>query len=278
MKDYFENFMFKYQSQNENGEISLEDIEIINNSIKERRKTLNSLRKKKFEYQVKYATNFVKKNSAKCVLAIILSGVILSLSNACSSDDRKFKDFKLVDAVALDTPISKTRRLISVSGVDRDYVEKWETISSVEDGKQPNSFYFDDEVVLFESKVSVDVNNDGKHDLWLHIAVRDNYKDDRKKGVNYEIDAYQNYALNNIQKGTKLLLEGIVQKDIIHENVITDVVYPGNGINFFGVDYERGSDYIDMQNLVAIDGTVLKEPMNKNNKKIINERFLSNQR
>ena len=33
-----------------------------------------------------------------------------------------------------------------------------------------------------------------------------------------------------------------------------------------------------MQNLVAIDGAVLKEPMNKNNKKIIDERFFSNQR
>jgi hypothetical protein len=238
--------------------------------------------KRKIARKVEEAKDFIKNNKAKCLFALILAGLIITIPSACSSNDRKFKNFELVDAVALDAPVSKTRRLVNVSGEDRYYVEEWEEINSLEQDKQPSAFYFDDEVVVFESKVPVDVNNDGERDLWLHIAVRDNNKNNHKKGANYEIDPYQSYALNNIQKGTKLVLEGVVKRDIIHEDVITDVIYPGNGTTVLDsrtlIDYERGASYIDMQNLVAIDGAVLKEPMNKNNRKIIDERFFSNQR
>lgn len=224
--------------------------------------------------KLKNVKEFVKNNKAKCLFAIVLAGLILSIPAACSSSDRKFKDFELVNAIALDEPEVHVRRFLGSSGVDRDYDEEWDYINPLKGDKEPANFVFDDEKIVFDASVSVDVNNDGKHDLWLHIITRDDKIED--------ITTKQNYALQTIQKGSKLVLEGVVERDIVYKDIITNVIYPGNGSEvgdgYAITDNHRGAHYIDMQNLVAIDNVMMKEPMNKKNRKIFEEQFFQNQR
>ena len=158
MNQYNQNFMYNYET--------------LSNGEKIRRK-------------MKKIKKFLKDNN-KCVFACILAALILSISVSClNNPNRKFKNFELVDAVALDEPTVFVRNFLGSSGKGVDYKEEWDYITPLKDGKQPDKFVFDDKNIAFDASVSVDVNNDGKHDLWLHIITRDD------KNISTE----QNYAL-----------------------------------------------------------------------------------
>ena len=76
-------------------------------------------------------------------------------------------------------------------------------------------------------------------------------------------------VIGNIKKGSKLLLEGVVDRDENGKPV--NLRFPNNGTSRLPegreiVDEYRGRDYIDMQNLIRVDGCQLHGPKNKENK------------
>lgn len=191
----------------------------------------------------------------KVAFAIILSGVILGglVANSIISDRRAKKEilnkFELIEGVALDNVKNYSR----VIGATR-YGSGWVYLD------RTNDLYPFTDRVISDSSVDVDLNGDGVRDVTLHISVKTPYK---------KLSKEQLYAMTNIKKGSKLLLEGVVDRDENGKPV--NVRFPNNGVSIDPedkhemVDKERGRDYIDMQNLVRVDGCQFHIPLNKSN-------------
>lgn len=206
---------------------------------------------KKKESVFNKAEKLLRKN--KVAFALILAGVILggSVANSIVSDVRAKKEiiskFELIEGVALDNVKSHSR--IRGTGAS-----KWVYLDNA------NDVYTFTPGVISDTSVDVDLNGDGVKDVTLHIGVKTAYRN---------LSEEQIYAMTNIKKGSKLLLEGVVDRDENGKPV--NLRYPNNGTSRLPegrevVDEDRGRDYIDMQNLIRVDGCQLHGPKNKENK------------
>ncbi len=161
---------------------------------------------------------------------------------------KKYKDYELVNAVALSEPVMQYRIRV---------LEGYKNLNTVQDLTA-----FGGNVIV-DSYVPVDVNGDSVKDLNLHLVVKTKTKNISKKQKN---------ALSNIKKGSSLFLEGVAERD--KTGNIIDVKAPENGVFIDPetgrriVDLERGEDYIDMNNLLMVDEIVLKNTNNPFNRKI----------
>ena len=207
---------------------------------------------KKKESVFNKAEKLLRKN--KVAFAFILAGVILggSVANSIVSDVRAKKEiiskFELIEGVALDNV--KNRSRIPGTGAS-----KWVYLDNADD------VYTFTPGAISDTSVDVDLNGDGVKDVTLHIGIKTPYRN---------LSEEQIYAMTNIKKGSKLLLEGVVDRDENGKPV--NVRFPNNGVSIDPedkhemVDKERGRDYIDMQNLIRVDGCQLHGPKNKENK------------
>ena len=197
------------------------------------------------------AEKLLRKN--KVAFAFILAGVILggSITHSIVSDVRAKKEiiskFELIEGVALDNV--KTRSRIHGTGAS-----KWVYLDNADD------VYTFTPGAISDTSVDVDLNGDGVKDVTLHLGVKTAYKNLSEKQI---------YAMMNIKKGSRLLLEGVVDRDENGRPV--NLRYPNNGTSLLPdrreiVDEGRGRDYIDMQNLIRVDGCQLQGPKNKENK------------
>lgn len=195
-----------------------------------------------------------KKIMGSLLLASVLVGWFsYSFTSNRIAEKRRVADFAMIQGVALDEPHIGTRIFENGSLVDAKYTSAFD--------------YANGYGVILDSYVPVDINGDNEKDLDLHIVVKTRYD---------KLSRNQMFALTNIKRGSKLVLEGKIIKDEFGRPV--NVVYPENGTGLnkseaVVVDSERGPDYIDMQNLLSIDNCKMKNTLKKSNQKIFDENF-----
>lgn len=197
------------------------------------------------------AEKLLRKN--KVAFTFILAGVILGgfVANSIVSDVRAKKEiiskFELIEGVALDN-VKNRSRIPGTGDLEWVYLDN------------ANDVYTFTPRAISDTSVDVDLNGDGVKDVTLHIGVKTPYRN---------LSEEQIYAMTNIKKGSKLLLEGVVDRDENGKPV--NLRFPNNGTSRLPegreiVDEYRGRDYIDMQNLIRVDGCQLHGPKNKENK------------
>lgn len=230
-------------------------MEIINSFNKNFENECSSKKKKLF-----YDKEAFKKalRNKRIIGSLLLASVLVgwfsySFTSNRIAEKRRIADFAMIQGVALDEPHIFTRTFENGSFVEAKYTNAFD--------------YANGYGAILDSYVPVDINGDNEKDLDLHIVVKTRYD---------KISPNQMFALTNIKKGSKLVLEGKIIKDEFGRPV--NVVYPknGTGVNKSGavvVDKERGPDYIDMKNLLSIDNCKMKNTLNKNNQKIFDENF-----
>ena len=206
---------------------------------------------KKKESVFNKAEKLLRKN--KVAFAFILAGVILGgfVANSIVSDVRAKKEiiskFELIEGVALDN-VKNRSRIPGTGDLEWVYLDNADEVYTFTPG------------AISDTSVDVDLNGDGVKDVTLHIGVKTPYRN---------LSEEQIYAMTNIKKGSKLLLEGVVDRDENGKPV--NLRFPNNGTSRLPegreiVDEYRGRDYIDMQNLIRVDGCQLHVPKNKENK------------
>ncbi len=206
---------------------------------------------KKKESVFNKAEKLLRKN--KVAFAFILAGVILGgfVANSIVSDVRAKKEiiskFELIEGVALDN-VKNRSRIPGTGDLEWVYLDNADDVYTF----TPRA--------ISDTSVDVDLNGDGVKDVTLHIGVKTPYRN---------LSEEQIYAMTNIKKGSKLLLEGVVDRDENGKPV--NLRFPNNGTSRLPegreiVDEYRGRDYIDMQNLIRVDGCQLHGPKNKENK------------
>lgn len=206
---------------------------------------------KKKESVFNKAEKLLRKN--KVAFTFILAGVILGgfVANSIVSDVRAKKEiiskFELIEGVALDN-VKNRSRIPGTGDLEWVYLDN------------ANDVYTFTSRAISDTSVDVDLNGDGVKDVTLHIGVKTPYRNLSKEQI---------YAMTNIKKGSKLLLEGVVDRDENGKPV--NLRFPNNGTSRLPegreiVDEYRGRDYIDMQNLIRVDGCQLHSPKNKENK------------
>lgn len=206
---------------------------------------------KKKESVFNKAEKLLRKN--KVAFAFILAGVILGgfVANSIVSDVRAKKEiiskFELIEGVALDN-VKNRSRIPGTGDLEWVYLDNADDVYTFTSG------------AISDTSVDVDLNGDGVKDVTLHIGVKTPYRN---------LSEEQIYAMTNIKKGSKLLLEGVVDRDENGKPV--NLRFPNNGTSRLPegreiVDEYRGRDYIDMQNLIRVDGCQLHSPKNKENK------------
>lgn len=197
------------------------------------------------------AKKLFRKN--KVAFTFILAGVILGgfVANSIVSDVRAKKEiiskFELIEGVALDN-VKNRSRIPGTGDLEWVYLDNADDVYTF----TPRA--------ISDTSVDVDLNGDGVKDVTLHIGVKTPYRN---------LSEEQIYAMTNIKKGSKLLLEGVVDRDENGKPV--NLRFPNNGTSRLPegreiVDEYRGRDYIDMQNLIRVDGCQLHGPKNKENK------------
>lgn len=206
---------------------------------------------KKKESVFNKAEKLLRKN--KVAFTFILAGVILGgfVANSIVSDVRAKKEiiskFELIEGVALDN-VKNRSRIPGTGDLEWVYLDNADDVYTF----TPRA--------ISDTSVDVDLNGDGVKDVTLHIGVKTPYRN---------LSEEQIYAMTNIKKGSKLLLEGVVDRDENGKPV--NLRFPNNGTSRLPegreiVDEYRGRDYIDMQNLIRVDGCQLHGPKNKENK------------
>lgn len=206
---------------------------------------------KKKESVFNKAEKLLRKN--KVAFTFILAGVILGgfVANSIVSDVRAKKEiiskFELIEGVALDN-VKNRSRIPGTGDLEWVYLDN------------ANDVYTFTPRAISDTSVDVDLNGDGVKDVTLHIGVKTPYRN---------LSEEQIYAMTNIKKGSRLLLEGVVDRDENGKPV--NLRFPNNGTSRLPegreiVDEYRGRDYIDMQNLIRVDGCQLHGPKNKENK------------
>lgn len=206
---------------------------------------------KKKESVFNKAEKLLHKN--KVAFTFILAGVILGgfVANSIVSDVRAKKEiiskFELIEGVALDN-VKNRSRIPGTGDLEWVYLDN------------ANDVYTFTPRAISDTSVDVDLNGDGVKDVTLHIGVKTPYRN---------LSEEQIYAMTNIKKGSRLLLEGVVDRDENGKPV--NLRFPNNGTSRLPegreiVDEYRGRDYIDMQNLIRVDGCQLHGPKNKENK------------
>lgn len=206
---------------------------------------------KKKESVFNKAEKLLRKN--KVAFTFILAGVILGgfVANSIVSDVRAKKEiiskFELIEGGALDN-VKNRSRIPGTGDLEWVYLDNANDVYTFTSG------------AISDTSVDVDLNGDGVKDVTLHIGVKTPYRN---------LSEEQIYAMTNIKKGSKLLLEGVVDRDENGKPV--NLRFPNNGTSRLPegreiVDEYRGRDYIDMQNLIRVDGCQLHGPKNKENK------------
>lgn len=192
----------------------------------------------------------------KIIVSLIFASVVLaccsclSISNSIEQKRKIVSDFSMIRGVALAEPSIETKAMKNGALVNSKYA---------------NSFnYGKGRSVVIDAVVPVDINGDNKKDVDLHIAVNSNYD---------KLSSNQMFALFNIKKGSNLILEGKIKKDISGRPI--NLVSPKNKLDKKRVviDGKGSYDYVDMQNLLSIDNCKMKKTLRKDNQQVFNRNF-----
>jgi hypothetical protein len=179
--------------------------------------------------------------------AIIACSSFLSFSNS-ADQNQKIADFSMIQGVVLDEPFIETK-----------LVNNGFSFSP----KKVKTFEYKGNNVVMNASVPVDINGDNRKDIDLQLVVNTKCN---------KLSSEQMFALANIKQGSKLILEGKIIKNEFGRPI--DLVSPENGKKEpVVIDYEKSTDYVDMQNVLFINNCKMKNPVNKTNQKLLDENF-----
>lgn len=144
----------------------------------------------------------------------------------------------------------------AVSENNKSKFQNYEIVEAVTTDDVVNEFSRDGKKSVLNSYLPVDINGDGKRDFDLQLVV------DAKSKL-----SLKEFQLLQIKKDTKLVLEGVVEKDFADRT--KGMKSFGNGVELLEgrilIDYKRGANYMNAYNIIAVDDEVINMPRNNEN-------------